>query len=137
MTGSQLDIRICFRILHGSLPFYLNNNNQGSYSLHPVAILKIIEHISSQRDIDAHIDKHLNLQKDRALLQSIPEIGPKVGSIMLSIMRNHDFGSTDQLAVYLGLDPVERRVCQPALTAYRLHHVCAGDSPTSPVQAPE
>ncbi len=62
-----------------------------------------------QKDIDAHIDKHSNLQKDRALLQSIPAIGPQVGSNILSVMHNHDFGSAEQLAAYLGLIPVERQ----------------------------
>ncbi len=62
-----------------------------------------------QKDIDAHIGKHSNLQKDRALLQSIPAIGPQVGSNLLSVMHNHDFGSAEQLAAYLGLVPVERQ----------------------------
>jgi transposase len=62
-----------------------------------------------QKDIDEHIDKHANLQKDRALLQSIPAIGPQVGSNILSVMHNHDFGSAEQLAAYLGLVPVERQ----------------------------
>ncbi|MFZ1318005.1 MAG: IS110 family transposase [Candidatus Nitrotoga sp.] len=62
-----------------------------------------------QKDIDEHIDKHSNLQKDRALLQSIPAIGPQVGSNILSVMHNHDFGSAEQLAAYLGLVPVERQ----------------------------
>ncbi|BBJ23298.1 IS110 family transposase [Candidatus Nitrotoga sp. AM1P] len=62
-----------------------------------------------QKDIDEHIDQHSNLQKDRALLQSIPAIGPQVGSNILSVMHNHDFGSAEQLAAYLGLVPVERQ----------------------------
>lgn len=62
-----------------------------------------------QKDIDAHIDKYADLQKDRALLQSIPAVGPQVGSNLLSVMRNHDFGSAEQLAAYLGLVPVERK----------------------------
>ena len=62
-----------------------------------------------QKDIDEHIDKHSSLQKDGALLQSIPAIGPQVGSNILSVMHNHDFGSAEQLAVYLGLVPVERQ----------------------------
>jgi len=62
-----------------------------------------------QKDIDEHIDKHSNLQKDRALLQSIPAIGPQVGSNLLSVIHNHDFGSAEQLAAYLGLVPVERQ----------------------------
>jgi transposase len=62
-----------------------------------------------QKDIDAHIDKHSNLQKDMALLQSIPAVGPRVGGNMLSVMHSHDFGSAEQLAAYLGLVPVERQ----------------------------
>jgi transposase len=62
-----------------------------------------------QKDINEHIDKHSNLRKDRALLQSIPAIGPQVGSNVLSVMHNHDFGSAEQLAAYLGLVPVERQ----------------------------
>ena len=62
-----------------------------------------------QKDIDAHIDQHSNLQKDRALLQSIPAVDPQVGSNMLSVMHNHDFSSAEQLAAYLGLVPVERQ----------------------------
>lgn len=62
-----------------------------------------------QKDIDAHIDKHSNLQKDMALLQSIPSVGPRVGGNMLSVMHSHDFGSAEQLAAYLGLVPVERQ----------------------------
>ena len=57
---------------------------------------------------------------------------------MLSVMHNHDFGLTKQLAAYLGLVSVERCVCPSALTAYRLHHgVRRGYFPTSPVRAPE
>lgn len=62
-----------------------------------------------QKDIDEHIDRHSNLQKDRILLQSIPAIGPQVGSNILSVMHNHDFRSAEQLAAYLGLVPVERQ----------------------------
>lgn len=62
-----------------------------------------------QKDIDAHIDKHPNLQKDMALLQSIPAIGPRAGGNLLSVMHSHDFGSAEQLAAYLGLVPVERQ----------------------------
>jgi len=65
--------------------------------------------VQLQKDIDDHIDKHPDLQKDRALLQSIPAVGPQVGSNLLSVMHNHDFGSAEQLAAYLGLVPVERQ----------------------------
>lgn len=62
-----------------------------------------------QQDINSHIDKHPNLQKDMALLQSIPAVGPQVGGNMLSVMHSHDFNSAEQLAAYLGLVPVERQ----------------------------
>ena len=73
-----------------------------------------------QKDIDDHIDKHSDLQKDRALLQSIPAIGPQVGSNLLSVMHNHDFGSAEQLAAYLGLVPVERQSGSSVLGRARL-----------------
>lgn len=62
-----------------------------------------------QQDIDSHIGEHPGLQKDMALLQSIPAVGPQVGGNILSVMHSHDFGSAEQLAAYLGLVPVERQ----------------------------
>ena len=62
-----------------------------------------------QQDIDLHIDQHPNLKDDMALLQSIPAVGPQVGSNMLSVMHGHDFDSAEQLVAYLGLVPVERQ----------------------------
>jgi len=62
-----------------------------------------------QQVIDQHIDKHSSLQKDMALLQSIPAVGPQVGGNMLSVMHSHNFNSAEQLAAYLGLVPVERQ----------------------------
>src|SRR3990172_12580666 len=62
-----------------------------------------------QQVIDQHIDKHSSLQKDMALLQSIPAVGPQVGGNMLSVMHSHNFNSAEQLAAYLLLVPVERQ----------------------------
>ena len=62
-----------------------------------------------QKDIDAHIDQHSNLQKDRVLLQSIPAIGPQVGNNMLSVMHNHHFGSAAPRADILDLPRASRR----------------------------
>lgn len=62
-----------------------------------------------QQVIDEHIDKHPSLQRDMALLQSIPAVGPQVGGNMLSVMHSHNFNSAEQLAAYLGLVPVERQ----------------------------
>jgi transposase len=61
------------------------------------------------KEIDRHIDRHPGLKKDRALLQSIPGVGPKVSALMLAILRQGQFASTEQSAVYLGLVPVERQ----------------------------
>jgi len=60
-----------------------------------------------QKDIDQHIDRHPDLKQDLALLQSIPAVGPQVGSHLLCVMRSNSFRSAEQLAAYLGLVPVE------------------------------
>lgn len=62
-----------------------------------------------QQDIDHHIDQHPDLKKDLALLQSIPAVGPQVGSHLLCVMRSSSFRSAEQLAAYLGVVPVERQ----------------------------
>lgn len=73
-----------------------------------------------QQDIDQHIDRYPGLKDDLALLQSIPAVGPQVGSNMLAVMHSHDFGSADQLAAYLGLVPVERQSGSSVLGRARL-----------------
>lgn len=73
-----------------------------------------------QQVIDEHIDKHPDLQKDMALLQSIPAVGPQVGGNLLSVMHSHHFNSAEQLAAYLGLVPVERQSGSSVLGRARL-----------------
>lgn len=73
-----------------------------------------------QQDIDSHIDRHPDLRKDMALLQSIPAVGPQVGGNMLSVMHSHNFDSAEQLAAYLGLVPVERQSGSSVLGRARL-----------------
>ena len=73
-----------------------------------------------QQVIDEHIDNHPDLQKDMALLQSIPAVGPQVGGNLLSVMHSHHFNSAEQLAAYLGLVPVERQSGSSALGRARL-----------------
>lgn len=65
--------------------------------------------IQLQKDIDDHIDRHPGLKNDMRLLQTIPAIGPRVGSNMLSVIHSHSFNSAEQLAAYLGLVPIERQ----------------------------
>lgn len=62
-----------------------------------------------QRNIDDHINKHPDLNRDMGLLQSIPGIGPQVGGNMLSVLSSHHFKSAEHLAAYIGLVPVERQ----------------------------
>lgn len=73
-----------------------------------------------QQDIDQHIDLHPGLKEDLSLLQSIPAVGPQVGSNMLAIMHSHHFGSAEQVAAYLGLVPVERQSGSSVLGRARL-----------------
>lgn len=73
-----------------------------------------------QMDIDQHIDRHPGLKNDMKLLQSIPAVGPQVGSNMLSVIHSHDFNSAEQLAAYLGLVPVERQSGSSVLGRSRL-----------------
>lgn len=62
-----------------------------------------------QQDINDHIDRHPGLKADLQLLQSIPAVGPQVGSHLLAVMTTRHFASAEQLAAYLGLVPVERQ----------------------------
>ncbi|MCL2656735.1 MAG: IS110 family transposase [Betaproteobacteria bacterium] len=62
-----------------------------------------------EKDIDDHIDQHPDLKQDLALLQSVPAVGPQVGSHLLCVMRSSAFRTAEQLAAYLGVVPVERQ----------------------------
>jgi len=73
-----------------------------------------------QREIDRHIDRHPGLKEDLSLLQSIPAVGPQVGSNLLAVMHSHNFRSAEQLAAYLGLVPVERQSGSSVLGRARL-----------------
>lgn len=58
------------------------------------------------RDIDDHIDRHPALKKDRALLQSVPGIGPTVSRRLLATLRSRDFTSARQAAAFIGVIPI-------------------------------
>lgn len=62
-----------------------------------------------RKKIYGHIREHPGLKDDMKLLTSIPGVGPEVGHRMLSVMRNHQFRTAEQLAAYLGLVPIERQ----------------------------
>lgn len=62
-----------------------------------------------QKAIDEHTDGHPGMKQDMALLTSIPAVGPQVGGNLLAVMHAHRFQSSEQMAAYLGLVPVERQ----------------------------
>jgi transposase len=56
--------------------------------------------------IDDHFDAHPPLKRDRALLKSIPGIGPALSARLVATLRSRDFRSARQAAAFLGLVPV-------------------------------
>jgi transposase len=73
-----------------------------------------------QQEITDHIDRHPGLKADLELLQSIPAVGPQVGTQLLVILHRYTFRSAEQLAAYLGLAPVERQSGSSILGRARL-----------------
>lgn len=80
-------------------------------------VLTSIEHVREELDkerqrlealIDDHIDNHPGLKEDRALLESIPGVGPTVSQEMVAVLRSRRFQKASQCAAFLGLIPVER-----------------------------
>lgn len=59
--------------------------------------------------IDDHIDKHPGLKKDRALLESIPGVGPIIAQQMVAVIRSRSFNRASQCAAFLGLIPIESK----------------------------
>lgn len=58
-----------------------------------------------EKDIDDHIDRHPQLKKDRALMESIPGVGKVISRTMLSVLHSRRFQQAGQLAAYIGLIP--------------------------------
>ena len=56
--------------------------------------------------IDDHIDRHPQLKKDRAYLESIPGVGPIVSKFMVALIHSRDFVSAKQCAAFVGLNPI-------------------------------
>jgi transposase len=54
--------------------------------------------------IDDHIDKHPGLKKDRALLESIPGVGPVTAQQMVAVIRSRSFSRASQCAAFSWLD---------------------------------
>ena len=95
-----------------------NRREKMAFAKAPAAVLDSLEghsvYLERARDplseeIEHHIDRHPDLKNDRALLQTIPSVGPKVSAILLSVLRRGQFASAEQSAAYRGLVPVERQ----------------------------
>lgn len=59
-----------------------------------------------EQQIDNHFDRHNHLKRDKALLESIPGIGPVVSRHLLVMLRGQSFRSARQAAAFLGLVPM-------------------------------
>jgi transposase len=66
---------------------------------------KEIERLRCQ--LDDHINAHPELKQQRALLESIPGVGPKLSAWFLDLFASKHFRSAKQAAAFLGLIPVE------------------------------
>jgi transposase len=94
-----------------------NRKEKAEVGKAPAPILKSIgEHLQFLEkalkelddDIDGFIQTNPTLKEDRALLESIPGVGPRVSALMIFLLRRNSFISAEQLAAYLGLIPVEK-----------------------------
>lgn len=64
----------------------------------------------TRKAIDDHIDNHPHLRDQRALLESIPGVGPATSAMLLSAFSNiDDFSSAKKMAAFCGLTPRQRQ----------------------------
>ncbi len=76
-----------------------------------ISIETVHEQLAAERTrlealINAHIDQHPGLKQDRALLESIPGVGPVISQQMVAVLRSRPFTAASQCAAFLGLVPV-------------------------------
>jgi transposase len=62
-----------------------------------------------RRQIDDHIDRHPDLKAQRAHLETIPGVGPKLSAEFLALFCFKNFRDAKQAAAFLGLVPVEHQ----------------------------
>lgn len=77
-----------------------------------ISIQTVLEQLEKEKTrlkklINQHIDSHPQLKKDRALLESIPGVGPVVSRLMVAVIRSRDFDAAPQCAAFMGLVPVQ------------------------------
>jgi transposase len=78
------------------------------------SLRKSIDFLDSQiKALDTLIEQHIRqdpqLKQDKALLLSIPAVGPRVACQMLQLMHAKRFTIAEQLAAYVGIIPVKRQ----------------------------
>lgn len=83
-----------------------------------------IGHLRQQ--IDDHIDRHPELKGQRAHLQSIPGVGPRLSAEFLALFSSKRFRDAKQAAAFLGLVPAQY---QSGTSVHRRPHLAKnGDS---------
>ena len=77
------------------------------------SISQVIDCLETQKyvleqDLDAHIKRFPDLDRDYALLLTIPSVGPVLSRTLLELFSGRDFTSAAQVASFLGLVPVQK-----------------------------
>ncbi|GGY71166.1 IS110 family transposase [Pseudoduganella albidiflava] len=86
--------------------------NQGEVAAHAKTHLKWLDKEIKQleNDIDDHIDRHPDLQRDAELIESIPGLGRGTAAKVLGRVGDlRRFGSAKELAAYIGVTPRQRQ----------------------------
>jgi transposase len=60
-----------------------------------------------EREIDDHLQRHPELQRDQDLRESIPAVGPKTARKLLALLRGRPFRYACQAAAYVGRVPLD------------------------------
>lgn len=84
-------------------PQSVSDSIQASITFIQNAIYAIDQDVQAQIDQDPHMKHH------KKLLLSIPAVGERTGTMMLSLMQTHHFDRADQMAAYLGLVPIQHQ----------------------------
>jgi transposase len=84
------------------------SSNEVIVSIQTVSIELEKEKTRLEALINHHVNGHPQLKNDRALLESIPGVGPVISRLMLSVIHSRDFKSASQCAAFMGLVPVQR-----------------------------
>jgi len=82
-------------------------SNEIIISIETILMQLKVERKRLENLINQHLDQHPNLKKDRALLESIPGIGPILSRLMIGVIRSRNFTAAPQCAAFVGVVPVQ------------------------------